>query len=119
MTYAASELPGAFSPLLKDLGGALDALAVPWMLIGGLAVGAWTEPRGTKDCDLAVALPTSTDALADALGRLGFVVLRGDLSRAQDGGAVRLRLERAPLPPMVLDLLCAGTEFEREALAAR
>lgn len=119
MKYTASELEETFAGLLADLRDALEALAVPWMLVGGLAVGAWTEPRGTKDIDLAIALPAPSDPVAAALDRLGLRVFRGALDQAVDGGSVRLRLEREGRPRLVVDLLCAGTEFEREALARR
>lgn len=119
MKYTVSELAETFAGLLAELGTALDTIGVPWMLVGGLAVGAWTEPRGTKDCDLAISVPEDPSALADALAGAGLVVLRGDLARARDGAAIRLRLDRDGVPPIAVDLLCAGTPFEQEALARR
>jgi hypothetical protein len=117
--YGAGELEEAFAELLGDLVRVLDRVGAPWMLIGGLAVGAWTEPRGTKDCDLAIAIPEDVEQLAGALSEIGLVVFAGDLERAREGGAVRLRAERAAGPPLVVDLLCAGTAFETEALQRR
>lgn len=97
--YGAGELEEAFAELLGDLVRVLDRVGAPWMLIGGLAVGAWTEPRGTKDCDLAIAIPEDVEQLAGALSEIGLVVFAGDLERAREGGAVRLRAERAAGPP--------------------
>jgi hypothetical protein len=118
--YTAAELSETFTELLRAVAGLLDALDVPWMLVGGLAAGAWTEPRGTKDCDLAVSLTGPVvDRLRQGLEDLGLRSFHGDLAAAAGGGAVRLRLDRSGAPPLVIDLLCAGTDFEREALANR
>ena len=39
---------------LLEMAALLDDLHLPYMLIGGLAVGQWGEPRATLDVDLAV-----------------------------------------------------------------
>ena len=52
------------------------------MLIGGLAVGVWAEPRATKDCDVSLRVRASPAELLDALLNAGLEVLRGDLARA-------------------------------------
>lgn len=117
MKFTIAELGETFERLLRDLGRVLDDAGVPWMIVGGLAVGAWTEPRGTKDCDVAIALPRDTGALERALRAVDLVVARGELSRAVEGGSVRLRLERENAAPVLVDLLCAGTAFEHEALS--
>ena len=119
MKYTASELEATFAGLLEDLKRAFDGAGVPWMLVGGLAVGAWTEPRGTKDVDLAIAAPTEIETLAAALAAVGLRVFRGALDTARSGGTVRMRLEREGRPNLVVDLLCAGTDFEHEALRRR
>lgn len=119
MKYTVAELAETFQRVLRDVGSALDGEGVSWMLVGGLAVGAWTEPRATKDCDLAVSVPADPGPLEAALRRAGLIVARGDLSRATEGGSVRLHLDREDQPALIVDLLCAGTAFEREALARR
>ncbi|MBX3275002.1 MAG: hypothetical protein KF729_32355 [Sandaracinaceae bacterium] len=119
MIYTVAELAETFQRLLGELGRILDEQGVDWMIVGGLAVGAWTEPRGTKDCDLAIAVPADTGAFERALERAGLRVARGDLTHAARGGSVRLQYARDAEPPLAIDLLCAGTEFEREALARR
>lgn len=83
MKYTVAELAETFAELLRALGGALDRAGVEWMLVGGLAVGAWTEPRGTKDCDLAIAVPEDATSLARTLADAGLVVVRGDLQRVR------------------------------------
>jgi hypothetical protein len=39
---------------LAEVSSLLDSLQVPYMLIGGLAVAAWGEPRATLDIDVSV-----------------------------------------------------------------
>lgn len=117
MNYTVGELAETFERVLRDLARVLDDAGVPWMPVGGLAVGAWTEPRGPKDCDLAIAVPDDPSALEQALAAIDLTIARGDLRRASTGGSVRLRLEREGAAPVLVDLLCAGTPFEHEALA--
>lgn len=90
----------------------LDSAGIPSMVIGGLAVGAWGEPRLTRDADLKVLASRSerkqildllagyTPLQADAdesLRRLGFVFL-------QDEDGVRI------------DVMLAETSFDETAI---
>ena len=112
---SAAELETGFADLLRETVQAFEAERLPYMLVGGLAVGAWTEPRATKDVDFAVQIsPAEASRLETRLSAAGLSSFRGDLATAADGGVVRLRVER---DETVVDLLCAGTEFEREALS--
>jgi len=52
---------------LRRLALDLDALGRSWALVGGLAVSARTEPRFTRDVDVAVAV--ADDAAAEDLIR--------------------------------------------------
>ena len=66
------------SGALRDAVRALDALAAPYALIGGVAVGIRSGvPRATLDTDLAVAARIPRGAVADALTHAGFT-LRGE-----------------------------------------
>lgn len=120
MTYDAADLQRVFAEQLAAVGRALTSIGAEYMLIGGLAVGVWSEPRATKDCDLSVrvlASPTEVDA---ALAAAGLEVLRGHLPRAlAKGEAVRLRRRDRSDEPIVVDLLFATTPFEVAALARR
>jgi hypothetical protein len=90
------------------------------MLIGGLAVGVWSEPRATKDCDLSVRVLASPARLRDALANAGLDVIRGDLGQAQtQGEAIRLRRRGQTDEQIVVDLLFATTPFEIDALGRR
>ena len=53
---------------LAELAEALEACSLPYMLIGGLAVAAWGEPRSTLDID--VSAWAETDRLPEAVNCL-------------------------------------------------
>ena len=119
MKLSAAELEAAFSGLLRTLGRGFDEANVPWMVVGGLAVSAWTEPRGTKDCDLALLLPEDARAVETLLRDAGVRIARGELATARQGGVVRGQYHPEGQPRLVVNLLCGGTDFERSALARR
>lgn len=103
---------------LVHISADLTAAAYRYALVGGLAVSARTEPRFTRDADLAVSVDSDDEAEAlistlraqytvealveqDALGRLATVRLRSS------------RAERSP----VVDLLFASSGIEAEVVA--
>lgn len=95
---------------------ALDGVGVPWALVGGLAVGVRTEPRFTRDVDLAVQVPddaAAEDLLRELMGR-GFRV--SDLVEQTATG----RLATARLLPAgtsyLVDLLFASSGIEEEVV---
>lgn len=99
----------------------LDRADVPWALVGGLAVSARTEPRFTRDVDLAVSV--SGDAEAEALVRDqradGYVVL----ATVEHAATARLATVRLQPPGeqaggVVVDLLFASSGIEPELVAA-
>ena len=67
--------------ILQSVARELDGLAVSWALVGGL--GARTEPRFTRDVDIAVRV--ADDVAAEA-------VVRGLMGRGYGIGAVLMRL---------------------------
>jgi hypothetical protein len=118
--YGAADLERIFADQLVAVGHALSNLGAQYMLIGGLAVGVWSAPRATKDCDLSVRVLATPEALRSSLEQAGLAVTRGDLSRALAAGeAVRLARRGRPEEPVVIDLLFAVTPFELEALSRR
>jgi hypothetical protein len=90
-------------------------------LLGGLAVSAWTEPRFTRDVDLAVAVQTDSEAerLVHQLVHGGYRLL----ATVEQTAATRLATARL-LPPgetqegMIVDLLFASSGIEPEIVAA-
>lgn len=104
---------------LRQIAADLTRAHASFALIGGLAVSVRTEPRFTRDADLAVALASDVEAEAlirqlrahdyhiesiveqDAVGRLATV----RLTRSTD------------LQPPVVDLLFASSGIEPEVVA--
>jgi hypothetical protein len=119
MKLSAAELERAFGEMLTALNRNLADEQIPWMVVGGIAVGLWTEPRATKDCDIALAVPADVVALESALQRAGIAVVRGDLEAARQGGVIRCTYAAEGLPALTVDILCSGTTFEVEALKRR
>lgn len=103
--------------VLRQAGALLDELGFRWALVGGLAVSARTEPRFTRDVDLAVAL--SDDDQAEDLVRQ-FRARGYELVAAVEQEAVgrfataRLLPEGGADTGAVVDLLFASSGIESE-----
>lgn len=120
MIHDAADLERVFAEQLRAVARSLSDLGAEYMLIGGLAVGIWSEPRATKDADLSVHVLAAPERVRDALTRAGLEVARGDLTRALERGeAVRLKRAGHSAEPIVVDLLFAITAFEIDALRRR
>lgn len=89
-------------------------------LVGGLAVSVRTQPRFTRDADLAVAVTSDTEAEA-LIRELRTRNYRVEAIVEQDAvgrlATVRLTRSNEPHPP-VLDLLFASSGIEPEVVAA-
>ena len=104
--------------VLRRIDADLTRARVSFALIGGLAVSARTEPRFTRDADLAVAV--ADDAQAEALVRR----LRTQDYRIESvveqnavGRLATVRLVRSPAPRApVVDLLFASSGIETEVV---
>ncbi len=104
--------------VLADAARELDSSGTAWALVGGLAVGARTEPRFTRDVDLAVA--AADDEASE-------IVVRALLSRGYHVNALleqtftkRLATVRL-MPPAggrLVDLLFASSGIEAEVVEA-
>lgn len=106
--------------LLSQIATLLDDQHQAWALVGGLAVSVRTEPRFTRDLDLAVAVvdDQSAEALVHSLNSAGF---RAMATVEQE---LTHRLATARLAPfgdkphgMMLDLLFASSGIEAEICA--
>ncbi len=92
-----------------------------WALVGGWAVSIRTEPRFTRDVDVAVAVETDheAEALVSALTAGPFVI---DSVVEQDAvsrlATVRLRPKATGDSGMLLDILFASSGIEREVCAS-
>jgi nucleotidyltransferase AbiEii toxin of type IV toxin-antitoxin system len=111
----------ALEEALRHMCAELTDARIRFALVGGLAVSARTEPRFTRDADLAVAV--ESDAEAEALIRtLRARAYRVDALVEQDAverlATVRLTRSSAPTSP-VIDLLFASSGIEPETSRAR
>ena len=104
---------------LARVTAALDDLGARCALVGGLAVSVRTEPRFTRDIDLAVAVDNDeqAQALVRELRAKGFRAT-GLLDQEATGRLASVRLTEAGASAPVVDLLFASTGIEREIVDA-
>lgn len=54
--------------ILRKIGAALEALGIPYLVTGGLAVTVWGRPRFTADIDIVIEVPPAKiDTLIESL----------------------------------------------------
>ena len=104
---------------LARVTAALDELGVRCALVGGLAVSVRTEPRFTRDIDLAVAIDNDEEAQALVLDlRTKGFRATAHLEQEATGRLATVRLTEAGASAPVIDLLFATTGIEREIVDA-
>jgi len=102
---------------LRRITDGLQRVAVPFALVGGLAVSVHVEPRFTRDIDLAVAVAgdAEAEALVSALAiegwRVSAVVEQEAVNRL---ATVRLDVPHDVDTAAVVDLLFASSGIEPE-----
>jgi predicted nucleotidyltransferase len=102
--------------ILQSAAARLAQRGVPWALVGGWAVSVWTEPRFTRDVDLAVAVANDdfAESLIQEFRSAGYQI---QASVEQDAvgrlATVRLKPPRDE-PGVLLDLLFASSGIELE-----
>ena len=105
--------------LLRRVDADLKGSGVSFALVGGLAVSARTEPRFTRDADLAVAV--DSDAAAQSLVhrlRVRGYGIEAIMEQEAIGRLATVRLTRSPVPHApVVDLLFASSGIEPELVA--
>lgn len=103
--------------LLRQVAGLFEGRRQPWALVGGLAVSVRTEPRFTRDLDIAVAVADDHEAetLVLRLQTAGFRALATVEQEATN------RLATARMAPsgdhpqgLMLDLMFASSGIEPE-----
>lgn len=105
---------------LADIGKLLDQKGIGWALVGGIAVSVRSEPRFTRDVDLAVAVESDRQAerLVGDLRGAGYEILE-TVEQETTGRFATARL----LPPggdpggVIVDLLFASSGIEPEVVA--
>lgn len=104
---------------LRQIHHDLTDARVSFALVGGLAVSARTEPRFTRDADLAVALASDAEA-EHLIHRLRHCDYRVEAVVEQEaiGRLATVRLTRSDVPRApVVDLLFASSGIEPEVVA--
>jgi predicted nucleotidyltransferase len=101
--------------IIRAVSGLVDESGLGCALVGGLAVSARTEPRFTRDVDVAIAV--ADDAESERLVRT-FVDAGGVVLATIEQDAVgRLAAVRVGLLDGVADLLLASSGIESEVVA--
>lgn len=98
--------------LLSSVSIDLESIGARWALIGGLAVGVRTEPRFTRDVDLAVMASSDDDAerLIFALRERGYRIA-AVLEQSTNGRLATVRLLH-PADDRLVDLLFCSSGIE-------
>lgn len=107
----------ALARALRDVIEGLGADA-RFALVGGLAVSARTEPRFTRDIDLAMVVEGDAEAeeIVNRLVRAGYAT-RSVLENTRLGRLATVRMRRTPRSPIV-DLLFSACGIETEVADA-
>jgi predicted nucleotidyltransferase len=106
--------------ILRQVGSDLTDAGVRFALVGGLAVSARTEPRFTRDADLAVAVANDAEAevLVHHLRARGYGI-EAVVEQEAAGRMATVRLSHGSgTTAPVVDLLFASSGIEPEIVAA-
>jgi len=97
----------------------LESAGASFALVGGLAVSARTEPRFTKDLDVAVAVTGDREAetLVKRLREHGYRI-RALVEHEALGRLATVRLVPPGLDVLFVDMLFASSGIEQEIVAA-
>ena len=107
----------AASRLLQRISKLLDQQRAAWALVGGWAVSVRTEPRFTRDIDVAVAVGSDNDAeqlisvLTHAQFQIETIIEQTAVGRL---ATVRLASPDDYSPGLLLDILFASSGIEPE-----
>jgi hypothetical protein len=109
----------ALETALRQICADLTETHSSFALVGGLAVSARTEPRFTRDADIAVAVDgdPEAEALIHSLRVAGYEI-EAIVEQATVGRLATARLTRSQEPaPPVIDLRFASSGIEAEIVA--
>jgi hypothetical protein len=109
----------AMDELLRRATADLTSLHARHALVGGHAVSMRTEPRFTRDLDLAIAVDgdAQAEALIRSMGLRGYRVV-AIIEQETTGRLATVRLEHPSAPGVMLDLLFATAGIEPEVVAS-
>ena len=101
---------------------ALEPLQLPMAVMGGLALSAWNHARYTRDADLLIGLDESqVDRVLEAVIKAGFYPRHSPpILQIDDQKLIQLRfVPPEGTLPFQVDLMFAGSEYQKTALARR
>jgi hypothetical protein len=107
---------------LRHAWQALEPLDIPMAVIGGLALSAWNHARYTRDADLLIGIDESKvdDLLAAVIGAGFHPKHLPPILQIDDQKLIQLKFTPPEgILPFQLDLLFAGSEYQKTALARR
>lgn len=97
--------------ILRDISGRLDALSIPFMLTGSMAMNYYAVPRMTRDIDLVIALqPASVARFVRALTPDYMIVEEAVAGAVSDGFMFNAIHEEAIIK---VDFVCRKNEDYR------
>ncbi len=109
------ERVGAFEVASK-LAAALDAAGIPYAIGGAIALGAWSDPRGTYHVDVSLFVDHhGLQAALDVLSAAGVVVDRAAARQADEAGDVVI----GDYNGLRVDLFTPSIPFSWEAMKTR
>src|SRR3990172_9454037 len=105
---------------LSKISSILKALHVCFALLGALAVSVHTEPRFTRDIDLAVAVTSDSESerIIHELQNRGYLIQAVvEHEQTHRLATVRLQLSSEPPEGVIVDLLFASSGIEEEIVS--
>ena len=110
-----TELLAAFD-VASMLAAALDAAGVPYAIGGAIALGVWSDPRGTYDVDINLFVDhDGLDAALDVLASAGLEIDRAAATVADAAGEVLIGRAGG----LRVDLFTPSIPFAWEAMTTR
>ncbi|MBI5481759.1 MAG: nucleotidyl transferase AbiEii/AbiGii toxin family protein [Deltaproteobacteria bacterium] len=105
---------------LREVLRALDDLAAPSMLVGGVALAAWAPPRATVDLDLAISVKAADlPAVGAFIGRRVGGLSSMHPVRFRDGTTLQRVVVQRPEGEVTVDLVLAEGAFLEAAMRRR
>lgn len=98
----------------------LEPLQLPMAVIGGLALSAWNHARYTRDADILIGIDeTNVNAVLKAVIEAGFQPKKlPPILQIDDQQLIQLKFVPPDgIAPFQLDLLFAGSEYQKTALS--
>jgi len=95
----------------------LERRRIPYMVIGGVAVGVWSAPRATIDLDFVIGVTgEALAAFAQSAAEVGFVVFDPKPVEFSKMTLLRMQLKEPDARLLTLDFMLANDDYKRAAL---